>query len=84
MPLSSWTGVAEMGRSETWPQERGFLPGGYQYLSIQLGSEVGYFKGRFGGASNTLTQFYQYNQPRTTHDTLYLRYWESDWRIFYR
>jgi hypothetical protein len=84
IPLSSWTGVAEMGHSDTRPQESGFIPEGYQYLSVQLGAEIGYFKGGIRGASTTLTRLYQYNQPRTIRDTLYLRYWENDWRIFYR
>jgi hypothetical protein len=85
-PLSSWTGVAEMGRSDsdTPPERTGFRPGGYQYLSLQLGSQVGYFKSRFWETPRVLTQFYQYNQPRTTRDTLYLRYGEQNWRIFYR
>jgi hypothetical protein len=86
MPFSSWPSPAEMGHSaaDASPQELGFVPGGYEYLSVQFGSEVGHFKGRFSGASTTLTQFYQYNHPRTIRDTLYLRYWENDWRIFYR
>jgi hypothetical protein len=83
-PLSSWTGVAEMGRRDTLHRKKGFIPAGYQYLRLQLGSEVGYFKESFSGASDNRTLFYQYNQPRTTRDTLYLRYWDSSWRIFYR
>ena len=55
--LSSWTGVAEMGRSEDSPTKIGFIPEGYQYLSLQLGPAAGYFKGPFWGASNTLTRF---------------------------
>jgi hypothetical protein len=83
-PLSSWSGVADIGHPDDLPERRGFIPGGYQYLSIQLGSQVGYFKARFGGAPMALTQFYQYNHPRTSSDTLYLRYWETNYRIFYR
>jgi hypothetical protein len=83
-PLSSWSGGADIGHPDDLPKRRGFIPGGYQYLSIQLGSQVGYFKARFWGAPRTLTQFYQYNHPRTTRDTLYLRYWDHNWRIFYR
>lgn len=86
MPFSYWPGPAEMGHStaDASAQELSFVPGGYEYLSVQFGSEVGYFKGRFRGASTTLARFYQYNQPRNSRDTLYLRYWENDWRIFYR
>jgi hypothetical protein len=86
MPFSYWPSPAEMGHSaaDAPPQELGFVPGGYEYLSVQFGPEVGYFKGRFSGASTTLARFYQYNQPRTIRDTLYLRYWRNDWRIFYR
>jgi hypothetical protein len=83
-PLSSWTGVAEQNHPATHPAPRGFSPAGYQYLSVQLGSEVGYFKGRFWETPTYLTKFYQYNHPRTTRDTLYLRYRMHDWRIFYR
>jgi hypothetical protein len=84
MPRISWTGVAEQNHSNTWPQERGFIPGGYQYLSIQLGSEVGYFKEPFVGANDERSLFYQYNQPHTRRDTLYLRHWARSFRIFYR
>jgi hypothetical protein len=84
MPMSSWTGVAEQNHSHTLPQKRGFIPQGYQYLSIQLGSEVEYFKERFAGTSDNRELFYQYNQPSSTRDTLYLRHWNSNWRIFYR
>ena len=84
-PLSAWPGVAEMGHSDsdTPPERRGFIPDGYEYLSVQLGSQVGYFKSRFRETPEALAQFYQYNQPRTTRDTLYLRYWEFNYRIFY-
>jgi hypothetical protein len=84
MPLSSWTGVAEQNHSDSRPRKRGFIPGGYQYLSLQLGSEVGYFKGLFTKGFDYRSLFYQYNHPRTTRDTLYLRHWDQNWRIFYR
>jgi hypothetical protein len=77
-------GGADIGHADNLPETRGFIPGGYQYLSIQLGSQVGYFKARFWETSIALTQFYQYNHLRTTRDTLYLRYWEFSYRIFYR
>lgn len=83
-PLSSWTGGAEQNHSDTRLPERGFMPGGYQYLSLQLGAEVGYFKGRFTKGFDYRSFFYQYNHPRTTRDTLYLRCRETSWRIFYR
>jgi len=83
-PLSSWTGVADIGHPDDLPERRGFIPDGYQYLSLHLGSQVGYFKARFRETPTALTRFYQYNRPRTTRDTLYLRHWETNWRIFYR
>jgi len=83
-PLSSWAGVADIGHPDDLPETRGFIPDGYQYLSLQLGSQVGYFKARFRETPTALTRFYQYNYPRTTRDTLYLRHWDTNWRIFYR
>jgi hypothetical protein len=83
-PLSSWPGAADIGHPEDLPVRRGFIPDGYQYLSLQLGSQVGYFKSRFRETPEALTHFYQYNHPRTTRDTLYLRHWDQNWRIFYR
>jgi hypothetical protein len=83
-PLSSWPGAADMGHPDDLPVRRGFKTEGYQYLSLQLGSQVGYFKDRFRETPTALTQFYQYNHPRTTRDTLYLRYREFSYRIFYR
>jgi hypothetical protein len=83
-PLSSWTGAADIGHPDDLPERRGFIPGGYQDLSIQLGSQVGYFKIRFRETPKALTRFYQHNQPHTTRDTLYLCHWDENWRIFYR
>jgi hypothetical protein len=83
-PLSSWSGVADMGHSDDLPEPRGFRPKGYQYLSVHLGSQVGYFKNHFRWTPTALTLFYQYNYPRSTRDTLYLRYYDHNYRIFYR
>lgn len=83
-PLSSWPGAADIGHPDDLPEPRGFIPKGYQYLSLQLGSQVGYFKVGFRETPTALTRFYQYNHPRTTRDTLYLRHWDQNWRVFYR
>ena len=83
-PLSSWSGGADIGHPDDLPVRRGFRPEGYKYLSVQLGSQVGYFKARYWGTSTVLNRFYQYNHPRSTRDTLYLRYFDQNYRIFYR
>jgi len=83
-PLSAWSGSADIGHPNDLPVRRGFKTEGYQYLSLQLGSQVGYFKARFWWTPSALIRFYQYNHPRTTRDTLYLRYWDTNWRVFYR
>ena len=78
------SGGNDVGRSGVSPSQFGFHQEGYQYLQVKLGTEVGGIKEPFRDSSNAMVTFYQYNNPNTTRDTLYLHRWDTDWRIVYR
>jgi hypothetical protein len=82
-PLSSWTGVAEMGRPrEHW--KPGFRKFGYEHLQLRLGDVTGHFKDQQSSESTALDGFYQYNHPASRRDTLYLRYGpnKTNYRVY--
>ena len=85
----SWGGRGiSLGGNERGPA-RGlepphFRPEGYDYLELRLGELVGYFKEEVYENKISLPYFYQYNHPAAATDTLFLRYYSGDYRVYAR
>jgi hypothetical protein len=79
-----WTSPNDPGRREGFPTRVGFYTEGYAYLQLTIGGETGRFKLASFGPEGELARFYQYNYPRALGDTLYVRYWDADYRVVYR
>ncbi|MBJ6107843.1 hypothetical protein JAO73_02390 [Hymenobacter sp. BT523] len=79
-----WTSPNDPGRSEGLPTRVGFYTEGYVYVQLRLGEETACFKLPSFGPEGEMVRFYQYNVPRSCGDTLYLRYWDSDYRVVCR
>jgi hypothetical protein len=81
--LRLWPGPTDPGTGSQHLRT-GFYNFGYEYLELRLGEERGFFKTQATAGVTTLEDFYQYNQPATRQDTLFLRYNRSNYRVYRR
>jgi hypothetical protein len=81
---TSFGGGNDPGRQSTPTSLARFDNDGYEYVELRLGQETTNFKHRLPTTGSSLQWFYQYNLPRHSRDTLYLRYFDTDYRIMYR
>ena len=72
----------EQGSPNSWRPR--FWVTGYEYLELTLGGEKGNFKSLGYYGHTQLTQIYQYNYPTHQQDTLFLRCWGKDYRVYVR
>ena len=85
----SWGGRGlSLGGNERGPAEHleppHFRPRGYEYLVLELAGTTGYFKDEVYEDDTFLPYFYQYNYPAAATDTLFLRSFSRDYRVYMR
>lgn len=65
-----------------WPTR--FIQKGYEYLELNIGSKSAFFKLPALSDDPATSYFYQYNYPQNEKDTLFIRNWLFDYRIYYK